>query len=257
MIDPRAIVDPGAILGEGVSIGPFSIIGPEVEIGDRCWIGPHVTLSGPCRLGADNKVYQFASVGEAPQDKSFSGQPTRLEIGDRNIIREYATLNRGTVKGGGVTRVGDDNLIMAYCHIAHDCIIGDNTIFANAASLAGHVLVGDYAYLSGFVIVHQFCQIGAHAFCSMGSAISKDVPPYVTVAGHPARPYGINAEGLRRRGFAAERIRRIRDHYKTLYKAGLRLEAAVEKLREQAAGGCADAALLAGFIEGSKRSIIR
>jgi len=257
MIDPRAIVDPGTQLGEGVSIGPFSIIGPGVEIGDRSWIGPHVTVSGPTRIGADNRIYQFASIGEAPQDKTFSGQPTRLEIGDRNIIREYATLNRGTERGGGVTRVGDDNLIMAYCHIAHDCLIGNHTIFANAASLAGHVLVEDHAYLSGFVIVHQFCRIGTQAFCSMGSAISKDVPPYFTVAGHPAHPYGINSEGLRRREFSPERIKRIRDYYKVIYKSGLRLEAAQERLQAVADGGCADAARLAEFIATSQRSIIR
>ncbi|MFA7095417.1 MAG: acyl-ACP--UDP-N-acetylglucosamine O-acyltransferase [Gammaproteobacteria bacterium] len=256
MIDPRAIVDPGARLAEDVTVGPYTIIGADVEIGAGTWIGPHVVINGPTRIGRDNKIYQFASIGECPQDKKYAGEPTRLEIGDRNVIREYATLNRGTVQGGGVTRVGNDNLIMAYVHIAHDCQVGNGTVFANAASLAGHVTVGDMAILGGFAIVHQFCRIGAHCFCAMGSAINRDVPPYVTVSGHMAEPHGINSEGLKRRGFSPQTIQQIRRMYKLIYKSKLRLEEALEQARPLAAE-CPEVALMLDFIESSARGIVR
>ncbi len=236
VIDPRAVVDPGAELDEGVEVGPFAVIGPGVRIGAGTRIGPHAVLRGPTVIGRDNRIYQFASIGDDPQDKKYGGEPTRLEIGDRNVIREYTTINRGTVQGGGVTRVGDDNWIMAYVHIAHDCRVGNHTVFANGASLAGHVEVDDHAILGGFTLVHQFCRLGAHCFTAFGSAIAKDVPPYVTVGGHPARPHGINAEGLRRRGFAPEAIRAIREAYRLLYRSGLRREEATERIAEMAAG---------------------
>lgn len=256
MIHPQAIVDPGAHIGAGVSIGPFSVIGADVVIGERTWVGPHVVINGPTRIGADNRIYQFASVGEAPQDLKYAGEPSRLEIGDRNVIREYATLHRGTAMGNDVTRIGSDNLVMAYCHVAHDCTVGDHVIMSNAASLAGHVEVGDHAILGGFTMVHQFTRIGAHTFSGMGSHIAKDLPPYVICDGHPARPRGINVEGLRRQGFNAERIRAIRGHYRLLYKSGLRLEEALERLAALA-GDDPDAAVLTRFIRDSQRSILR
>jgi UDP-N-acetylglucosamine acyltransferase len=256
VIDPRAIIDPAARLGSDVSVGPFSVIGADVEIGDRCWIGPHVVINGPCRIGSDNRIYQFASIGEAPQDLKYAGEPTRLEIGERNVIREYVTLNRGTPHGIGVTRVGSDSLFMAYCHIAHDCEIGDRVVFANGASLAGHVTIGYHAILGGFAMIHQYCRVGEHSFCGMGSAIAKDVLPFTKVSGHPAHPHGINAEGLRRRGFSAARIHAIRSHYKLIYRTGLRLEEALVQL-DAASDEDVDARHLAGFIRAAKRSILR
>ncbi len=256
MIDARAIIDPTALLADGVSIGPFSVIGAGVEIGANTWIGPHVVINGPTRIGRDNKIYQFASLGEAPQDKKYAGEPTRLEIGDRNLIREYCTINRGTVQGGGVTRIGDDNWIMAYVHIAHDCHIGNHTTFSNCASLAGHVSVGDYAILSGFTIIHQFCAIGVYSFCAMGSVISKDVPPYVMVSGHMAKPHGINSEGLKRHGFDAVSLRAIREAYKLIYKSKLTLAQALEKLRELQKNS-AEVGALISFLEKVTRGIVR
>ena len=256
VIHERAIIDPGAKLGSGVRVGAYSIIGAEVEIGDGTWIGPHVVINGPTRIGRDNKIFQFASLGEAPQDKKYAGEPTSLEVGDRNVIREYCTLNRGTAQGGGVTRIGDDNWIMAYVHIAHDCLIGNQTVFANGATLAGHVSVGDYAILGGFTLVHQFCALGAHCFCGMGSAVSKDVPPYVMVAGHMAEPHGINTEGLKRRGFSPEVLRTLREAYKILYKSNLTLEQAVAKLKGLA-DECREVGEMVTFLEQSTRGIIR
>lgn len=255
-IHSSAIVDPQARVGAGVSIGAYSIIGAEVEIGDGTWIGPHVVINGPTRIGRDNKIHQFASLGEAPQDKKYNGEPTELVIGDRNIIREYVTMNRGTPTGGGVTRVGNDGLFMAYIHIAHDCQIGDRVIFSNNASLAGHVHVGDQVILSGFTLVHQFCSIGAHAFTGMGSGISKDVPPYLMVAGNPAEPHGINKEGLKRRGFTPESIQTLRQAYKVLYRSGLSLEEATARLKEMAQT-CAELKPFVEFLDNSKRSIVR
>ncbi len=256
MIDSRAIVDPGAQLADDVEVGPFSIIGPDVEIGPGTTVGPHVIIRGPTRIGRENRIFQFASVGEEPQDKKYAGEPTRLEIGDRNLIREYVTINRGTVQDRGVTSVGSDNWIMAYVHIAHDCDVGNNTILANAASLAGHVTVEDYAILGGFTLVHQFCRIGAHCFSAMGSAIAKDVPPYVMVSGNPAKPHGLNTEGLKRRGFSAEATRAMRNAYKALYMSGLKLDEARERIAAMADAN-PELEVMRDFLAASKRSIVR
>ena len=233
-IDERAVIDPTARIGNNVTIGPFSIVGPHVEIGDNTWVGPHVVINGPTRIGKQNRIFQFSSIGEIPQDKKFHGENSTLEIGDRNTIREYVTINRGTEDGGGVTRIGNDNWLMAYIHIAHDCMVGDNTIFANAASLAGHVRVEDYAILGGFTLVHQFCAIGAYAFCGMGSAISKDVPPYVMVNGSPAHPHGLNMEGLKRRKLDKATMSALREAYKIVYRSGLTTQEAKLQLKELA-----------------------
>ncbi|NNG13040.1 MAG: acyl-ACP--UDP-N-acetylglucosamine O-acyltransferase [Halobacteria archaeon] len=256
MIDPRAVIDPAARLAEDVSVGAFSIIGPDVEIGAGTWIGPHAVINGPTCIGCDNRIYQFASVGEAPQDKKYAGEPTRLEIGDRNLIREFVTINRGTVQDAGVTRIGDDNWIMAYVHIAHDCMIGNQTIFSNNASLAGHVRVDDYAILGGFTLVHQFCAIGAHSFCAFGSGIKKDVPPFVIVDGSPARPRGLNAEGLKRRGFTDKAQQALRQAYKTLYRSNLSLQEALAELQDMAKEQ-KEVAQLVSFISQQKRGIVR
>lgn len=256
MIHPTAVIDPAARLGSNVSVGAYSVIGADVEIGDDTWIGPHVVIEGPTRIGRENRIWQFASIGAAPQDKKFHGERSMLEIGDRNVIREFVTFNRGTDDGGGVTRIGNDNWLMAYVHLAHDCIVGNNTIFANAASLAGHVTVDDWVILGGFTLVHQFCQIGAHAFTSMGSIINRDVPPYVTVAGSFAEPKGINSEGLKRRGFDSDRILSIRRAYKTLYKSGLPLAEAREELA-RVSSDAPDVKLMLDFIDRSQRSLVR
>jgi UDP-N-acetylglucosamine acyltransferase len=235
LIHPTAIVDPAAHLDSGVSVGPYSVIGAGVEIGAGTWIGPHVVINGPTRIGRDNRIFQFNSLGDAPQDKKYRGEPTHLEIGDRNVIREYCTFNRGTVQDAGVTRVGDDNWIMAYVHIAHDCEVGSNTIFANGASLAGHVQIEDHAILGGFALIYQFCRVGAYSLCAFGTHVRKDVPPYVTVAGQPAEPHGLNVEGLRRRNAPAQTNAQLRQAYRTLYREGLSLEEAKARLAELAA----------------------
>jgi UDP-N-acetylglucosamine acyltransferase len=256
MIDARAIVDPKARIADNVTIGPFSIIGPDVEIGEGTWIGPHVVINGPCRIGRENRVFQFCSLGEEPQDKKYNGEATRLEIGDRNVIREYCTLNRGTVQDLGCTSVGNDNWIMAYVHIAHDCVVGDNTIFANNATLAGHVNIQDYAILGGACLIHQFCTIGAHSFVGMGSAIAKDVPPYLMVSGQPAEPHGLNVEGLKRRNFSAGSIKALRQAYKVIYRSGLTVAKALEELEEQKAG-YEEVTTFVDFVEQSERGIVR
>jgi UDP-N-acetylglucosamine acyltransferase len=256
LIDPTAVIDPGAELATGVSIGPYSIIGPDVVIGADTAIGPHVVINGPTRIGRENRIFQFASIGDAPQDKKYAGEPTRLEIGDRNTIREFVTINRGTVQDQGVTALGSDNWIMAYVHIAHDCRIGNHTIFANNASLAGHVRIGDYVILGGFTLVHQFCTIGSHALTAYGSGISRDIPPYVTVGGIPARAHGLNMEGLRRRGFSPESRKALKRAYKTLYRENRTLEDALVQLRLQA-GGNAEVAFLTEFLEQQTRGIVR
>lgn len=255
-IHPTALVDPAARLGGGVSIGAYSIVGPHVEIGDRTWIGPHVVLGGHTRIGEDNRIFQFASIGEAPQDKKYQGEPTRLEIGDRNTIREFCTFNCGTVQDAGVTRLGNDNWIMAYVHLAHDCQVGSNTIFANNAQLAGHVVVGDWVILGGFTAVHQFVRIGAHSMTAMGSALVQDLPPYVMAAGNTAQPHGINAEGLKRRGFSPEAVTAIRRAYKTLYKSGLGIDQARTAIAE-AAGSAPELRILVDFLADSGRGIVR
>lgn len=256
LIDTSAVIHPSARLASGVSVGAYSIIGANVEIGADTWIGPHVVINGPTRIGRDNKIFQFASVGEAPQDKKYAGEPTRLEIGDRNVIREFVTISRGTVQDAGVTRVGNDNWIMAYVHIAHDCQVGNQVIFSNSASLAGHVHVQDHAILGGFTLVHQFCQIGAHCFTAMNSVISMDVPPYMMVSGHMAKPHGLNVEGLKRRGFSAETLQALRRAYKVIYRSKLTLAQAIEQLKA-AAGDTPEVALLAEFLANSTRGIVR
>lgn len=255
-IHTTAIIDSKAELGSNVTVGPYTVIGPDVVIGDDCWIGPHVVINGPTTIGKENRIYQFASVGEVPQDLKYAGEPTCLQIGDRNVIREYVTINRGTVSGGGLTRVGDDNLLMAYIHIAHDCSVGNNTIFSNNASLAGHVTIGDRVILSGFTLVHQFCSVGDHAFTGMGSAISKDVPPYLMVTGNPGHPHGINSEGLKRRGFSPKSIRAIKKAYKLLYRSGLQLERAKQEIAAMAEE-VDELKVFSRFLENAQRSIIR
>ena len=225
-IHATALVDPKARIAEGVEIGPYSIVGPNVEIGANTVIGPHVVIEGHTRIGADNKIFQFCSIGAAPQDKKYAGEDTRLEIGDRNTIRESCTFNIGTVQDAGVTRVGNDNWIMAYVHVAHDCQVGSNIIIANSVQLAGHVHVGDFVIIGGLSGVHQFVRIGAHAMAGMTTSLSQDLPPYVMASGNPAEARGMNFEGLRRRGFSDDAVAALRRAYKTLYKSGLRLEEA-------------------------------
>jgi UDP-N-acetylglucosamine acyltransferase len=256
MIHPSAIIHPGAKLGTKVSVGAYSIVGEHVEIGDDTRIGPHVVIEGHTRIGQRNRIFQFCSLGAAPQDKKYADEPTRLEIGHGNTIREFCTLNCGTVQDAGVTRLGNDNWIMAYVHLAHDCQIGDHTIFANNAQLAGHVHGGDYAILGGFTGVHQFVRVGAHCFTAIATVLVHDLPTYVMAAGDSAKPYGINVEGLRRRGFSAESMAAIKRAYKTLYKSGLTLDQAKEQLAEQAATSDAIAPL-AEFLRGSTRGIVR
>ncbi|MBL4584051.1 MAG: acyl-ACP--UDP-N-acetylglucosamine O-acyltransferase [Pseudomonadales bacterium] len=230
LIDPRAIIDPSAKLAKGVSVGPWTIIGPDVEIGENTSISSHVVIRKSTKIGRDNKIFQFSSVGEDCQDKKYNGEETFLEIGDRNVIREGCTLNRGTVQDSGITRVGSDNLLMAYVHIPHDCVVGNHCILANNVALAGHVQISDWAILGGYTLVHQFCKIGAHAFCGTGSVVLKDVPAYVTVNGNSAEPHGTNSEGLRRRGFSDEAITAIKRAYRITYRKGLKLDQALEQL---------------------------
>ncbi|MBI3068703.1 MAG: acyl-ACP--UDP-N-acetylglucosamine O-acyltransferase [Betaproteobacteria bacterium] len=256
VIHPAAIVDPRARIAADVEIGPYAIIGEHVEIGSGCRVGPHAVITGRTRIGKNNRIYQFVSLGEVPQDKKYGGQPTRLEIGDGNTIREFCTFNCGTEQDAGVTRVGDDNWIMAYVHLAHDCQVGNHTVFANNAQLAGHVHVGDYAVLGGFTVVHQFCHIGAHSITAMGTIVLQDIPPYVMASGNFARPYGVNQEGLKRRGFDSAAIARIKRAYKTLYKTGLTLERAKAELTKQTAE-CPAIRPLLEFIDRSGRGIIR
>lgn len=256
LIHPTAIIHSNARLGKNVSVGAYSIIGEHVEIGDDSWIGPHAVINGHTRIGQGNRIFQFSSIGEMPQDKKYAGEPTRLEIGDRNTIREFCTFNCGTAQDAGVTRVGSDNWIMAYVHIAHDCHVGDNTIFANNAQLAGHVHVGDFAILGGFTVVHQFVRIGAHSITAMGSILLQDLPPYITAAGNTAKPYGINSEGLKRRGFSAEAIAALKRAYKQVYRTGATLDEARARIAEEAADQPA-VALLADFLAEPGRGIVR
>ncbi len=256
MIHPSAIIDPSAVIADDVKIGPFTVIGPKVEIGSGCEIMSHVVINGPTRIGKNNRIFQFASIGEEPQDKKFHGEDTRLEIGDNNLIRESVTINRGTVGGGGVTRIGSNNWIMAYVHIAHDCIIGNDNIFANNASLAGHVEIDDYVILGGFTLVSQFNYLGSHSFSAMGSVISRNIPPYVLVSGHMAKPVGVNVEGLRRRQFSDSQIRNIRQAYKYLYRSGLRMEEAEQKLQSIQQEGT-ELEILFSFLDKQEGGIIR
>lgn len=256
MIDPRAVIDDGAEIADGVEIGPFSIIGPDVKIGAGTVVGPHVVIKGPTTIGENNHFYQFCSIGEAPQDKSFNNEATRLEIGNGNTFRECCTVNRATVKDDWITAIGDDNWIMAYVHIAHDCKVGSHTIMANAVTLAGHVHIGDYAVLGGFSKIHQFCRVGDHAFCAMDSGVTRDVPPFVTVSGMPADPHGLNAVGLRRRDFSRQQIQAIRHAYRVLYRSGLRLEEALKELEDDARQS-PEVAAMVDFIRDTHRSIVR
>lgn len=257
MIHPTALIDPSAIIGANVSIGAYSVIGAEVEIGDGTEIGPHVVIEGPTKIGRDNRITQFASLGGAPQDKKWQSERTELVIGDRNLIREFATINRGTSHGGGVTRIGNDNWVLAYVHVAHDCQIGNNVVFSNYSALAGHVTIGDWTILSGYSGVHQFCKVGAHAFIGMGCLVGHDVPPFVMMANEQqGRPRGINSEGLKRRGFDPERITAIKRAYRTLYVAGLPLAEAKAQLAEQARDSD-DVKSMLDFIEHTERHLLR
>ena len=256
MIDARAIVSGEAELAADVSVGPFSIIGPQVQIGPRTVVGPHVVINGPTTIGAGNRIFQFASIGDAPQDKKYQGEPTRLQIGDRNVFRESCTVNRGTANDQGVTRIGSDNLFMAYAHVAHDCVVGSHTVFANCAALGGHVEIGDWAILGGLTAVHQFTKIGAHAFLGGGAIVTRDVPPYVMVAGNPAVPHAVNSEGLKRRGFTEEQIRHIRDAYRIVYRSDLKLAEALARLAPQA-DGRPEIRAFVDFIRASTRSLAR
>ena len=256
MIHPTAIVHPGAKLGPGVRVGAYSVIGEQVELGANTQVGPHVVIDGRTRIGADNLISPFCSLGAAPQDKKYTGEPTALEVGDRNTIREFCTFNCGTAQDAGVTRLGNDNWIMAYVHLAHDCQVGDRTVFANNAQLAGHVRVGDFAILGGFTVVHQFVSIGAHSITALGTILLQDLPPYVTAAGNTARPYGINSEGMKRRGFAPDAVAAIKAAYKTLYKSGLTLDQAKDALAAQA-GLHAEVGLFLDFLRDSRRGIVR
>ncbi len=256
MIDSRAIIDPSARLADDVVVEAYAVIGADVEIGAGSHIAHHAVIKGPTTIGKDNRVFQFASIGEEPQDKKYAGEPTRLTIGDRNVFREYATVNRGTVQDEGLTSIGNDNWIMIGVHIAHDCHIGNHTIFSNNASLAGHVIVGDYAILGGFTLVHQFCTIGAHCFTAMGSVIPKDVPPYTLVSGHMAKPFGLNTEGLKRRGFSPDTLKILRRAYKLLYKSGLPQQEALVQIKALALD-LPELLHLHDFIASSKRGIVR
>lgn len=256
MIDKNAIIDPAAEIAEDVTIGPFTVIGSDVHIKSGSVIGPHVVINGPTTIGYDNRIYQFSSIGENPQDKKYAEEVTRLELGDRNTIREYCTMHRGTKQDRGLTRIGSDNLFMAYTHVAHDCLVGNHVIMANGASLAGHVHLEDYAILGGFTLVHQFTQIGQFSFSAMGSAITQDIPPYVMVGGRPTRPHGINSVGMERDGASPDVIQKIRKAYKILYKTSLRLEDAIEEM-EDMAGDCNELSNMVSFLRNVTRGILR
>jgi UDP-N-acetylglucosamine acyltransferase len=259
-IHPTAIVDPSARLDDSVEVGAYTIVGPHVTIGARTKIGPHVVIEGHTTIGCDNKFFQFSSIGAMPQDKKYAGEPTRLEIGDRNVIREFCTFNLGTAQDVGVTRLGNDNWIMAYVHLAHDCQVGNNTIFANNAQLAGHVEVGDWVILGGFSNVHQFCKIGPHAMVGMSTSLTQDVPPFVILNGNPAAAHGINIEGLKRRGFTREQIGDIRHAYKLIYKSGLTLDEAKAAIAQEESAKPDSAnwlRLMREFLDKTTRGIVR
>jgi UDP-N-acetylglucosamine acyltransferase len=255
-IHPTALVAPEADLGEDVEVGAYAIVGPGVVVGANTRIGAHAVLQGPARLGADNQVFPFASVGSAPQDKKYKGEPTRLEIGDRNVIREFVTLNRGTTKDEGVTRIGDDNLFMAYAHVAHDCRVGSQCVFANNATLGGHVHVDDWVIMGGLSAVHQFCKVGAHAFIANNAAVTRDVPPYIMAVGQPAAAHSVNSEGLKRRGFTPEQIRNLRNAFRLLYRSGLKLADATAQLAAIAEEQ-PEVRAIVEFLPRSTRSIVR
>jgi UDP-N-acetylglucosamine acyltransferase len=255
-IHPTAVVAPDAVLGEGVEIGAYAVIGPGIEIGNNTRIAAHAVIGGPARIGADNQIFPFASVGSAPQDKKYRGEPTRIEIGDRNVIRECVTLNRGTTKEEGVTRIGNDNLFMAYAHVAHDCRIGNQCVLANNATLGGHVHLDDWVIMGGLSAIHQFCKVGAHAFIANNAAVTRDVPPYVMAVGQPAAAHSVNAEGLKRRGFTPEQIRNIRNAFRLLYRSGLKLADAASQLSALGESQPEIRAIVE-FLPRSTRSIVR
>ena len=259
-IHPSAIVDPAAELADSVTVGPYAVIGPHVRIGQRSSIGAHTVVEGRTTIGRDNRIFQFCSIGAVPQDKKYAGEPTRLEIGDGNTIREFCTFNTGTAQDEGVTRVGDDNWVMAYVHVAHDCRVGSHTILANAVQLAGHVHVGDWAILGGLTGVHQFTRVGAHAMAGFSTRLAQDLPPFMMASGNPAQVQGFNQEGLRRRGWSPERLGVVKQIHRALYRRGLTLEAAraeIEALQGQVVEADADIALMLGFLAEASRGIVR
>jgi UDP-N-acetylglucosamine acyltransferase len=255
-IDPTAIVSPKAELADGVTVGAYSVIEGGVRIGKDTWIGPHAVIKGPTTIGESNKIFQFASIGDAPQDLKYKGEPTRLEIGDRNVFREFTTMNRGTAQGGAVTVIGSDNLFMAYTHVAHDCRVGNRCVMANYATLAGHVQLGDWVIMGGYSGTHQFTKVGAHAFIGNNAAVTRDVPPYVMAVGAPAVPHSINSEGLKRRGFTPEQIRNLKNAYRILYRADMKLADAVEELGKRVATQ-PELKIFVDFIGESTRSLVR
>jgi UDP-N-acetylglucosamine acyltransferase len=254
VIHATAIIDPTAKIGPDVEIGPYTVIGPRVEIGEGTWIGPHVVINGPTRIGRHNRIFQFSSIGEITQDLKYKGEETFLEIGDHNTIREFCTVNRGSVQDKSITKIGNHNLLMAYVHIAHDCVIGNHVVFSNNASLAGHVHIDDYVVLGGFSGVFQFCRVGAHGFISTNSVVIKDVPPFVKVSGYYAKPFGLNSVGLQRRGFTSEAITALKRAYKTVYRNGLTVANALEELKAVATP---EVKAFAQFIENSAAGIVR
>ncbi len=255
LIHPTAIIDPSAVIADGVAIGPYSIIGPDVEIGSGTWIGPHVVIARLTTIGKGNKIYQFSSVGEDCQDKKYAGEPTRLIIGDNNVIREGCSLHRGTVQDNGITVIGNNNLLMTCVHIAHDCVIGDNTIIASDAAIAGHVKIDDWAIVGGASAIHQFCHIGAHAMCGGSTYVSKDIPAYLMVTGNPAQAHGMNVEGLKRRGFSSDSISDLRKAYKVVYRQGLRLETAITEI--ESGDVSSELQVFVDSLKASTRGIVR
>ena len=257
MIHPTVLIDPDARIGENVSIGPYSVIGPHVVIGDGTWIGPHVVIKGPTTIGKSNRIFQFSSIGDDPQDKKYNNDSnSALEIGNHNVIREFCSINRGTDHGGGKTIVGDDNWIMAYVHIAHDCIVGNHTVFANNTTLAGHVIVDDFTIFGGFTGVHQYCRIGKYCFTAISTVVVKDVPPFLMVSGNTAKPSGLNREGLKRHGFSSETINQLRSAYRIVYRQGLTLNLALAEL-EKFSAESNEVKYFSEFISGSSRGIVR
>lgn len=257
MIHPTAVIDPSAELADDVSVGPYAVIGPNVKIDSGTWIGPHAVVNGPSTIGKNNKIFQFASVGEGPQDKKYAGEQTQLILGDNNVVRECVTLHRGTIQDEGITRIGNDNLFMAYCHIAHDCQIGSHNVFVNSATMAGHVQVGDHVIISAFCAVHQFCQVGSHSFLSHACLVSKDVLPFVMITGgSSATVCGLNVEGLKRSGYDSEQIDYLRKAYKVVYRESLRAVEAIERLRELETA-CSAVKTMADALENSTRGVVR
>lgn len=259
-IHPTALVDRQAELAEGVAVGPYTVVGPHVQIGAGTTIGAHCLIDGHTTIGRDNRIYAHASLGGPPQDKKYAGEPTRLVIGERNTIREFTTFNTGTAQDTGVTTLGDDNWVMAYVHLAHDCAVGNQTILANNAQLAGHVYVGDWAILGGFTCVHQFCRIGAHSMTGLGTVLAQDLPPFIMASGNPARAFGFNAEGLKRRGFSAERITAVKAMHRALYRQGLTLDDAMKDiaaLKQAMPAAAADLQSMLDFLDAASRGIVR